>query len=340
VSLRFSSIIGHGPIVRLLSRAVARGTLPPTLLLAGPAGVGKWRVARTVAAAINCLTPQRLERGDYPIDACGSCRACDRIARGVHVDVVDVEPDERASIKIDVVRDVLERAAYRPFEGRRRVVLVREADTLEPQAQNALLKSLEEPPPGTVFILTTAVPGALLPTVRSRAMRLAFGRLSEPEVVRVLVDRHGYHEDDARAAAVLADGSAGQALALGSVDLGAIHEMALLLLNQAVVGEGASNRLQAASTLIGSAKEERARETLALILRMLASMLRDLELLNAGGDRRALANPGLAADLARLQSAFGGARAREAFGAVDQAIMALERNAGPKVVADWVSLRL
>ena len=95
-----------------------------------------------------------------------------------------MEPDDKASIKIDVVRDVLGRTAYRPFEGRRRVVLIREAETLEPSAQHALLKSLEEPPPATVFILTTAVPGALLPTVRSRTMLLRFGRLSPADGLR------------------------------------------------------------------------------------------------------------------------------------------------------------
>ena len=165
-------IIGHRRLTTLLARAIERESLPPTLLFAGPPGVGKWAVARAAAQAVNCLDPVRSPNEHLAIDACGKCRACDRVARGVHVDVIAMQPDERASIKIDVVRDVLARTGFRPFEGKRRLVLIREADALEPQAQNSLLKSLEEPPPGTIFILTTAVPGALLPTVRSRCMRL------------------------------------------------------------------------------------------------------------------------------------------------------------------------
>ncbi len=340
MTLRFSILVGHRPIVGLLSRALSRGTLPPALLFAGPSGVGKWRVARTVAAAANCLNPERHVTGDLALDSCASCRACDRIQRGVHVDVLALEPDDKASIKIDVIREVLERSAFRPFEGTRRIVLVREADTLEPQAQNALLKSLEEPPPGTVFILTSAVSGVLLPTVRSRVMRLAFGRLTEAEVTRVLVERHGYTEPDARAAAALADGSAADALALGSTDLAVLREMALLLVQQAAADAPAASRLQAASALVGPPKKERSREDLTLILRLAASMLRDLEVLNSGGDSRVLANPGLADVLSRLQKPFGGDRARDAFGAVDRAIVALGRSAGTKVVADWLSVQL
>jgi DNA polymerase-3 subunit delta' len=338
--VRFSDVIGHRPLVSLLSRAVARGTLPPALLFAGPPGVGKWRVARTLAAAVNCLNPDRLAASDLALDACGSCRACDRIQRAVHVDVLALEPDDKASIKIDLVREVLEQTSFRPFEGARRLVLIREADTLEPQAQNALLKSLEEPPAGTVFVLTSALPGVLLPTVRSRLMRLAFGRLSEADVTRVLVERQEYAEREARAAAALADGSVANALALGSTDVAVLREMAMLLLNQAAANGPAASRLQAASTVVGPPKNERSREELTLILRLLASMLRDLELLHLGGDNRGLANPGLADELARLRTRFGAERARGAFSAVDRAIVALGRNAGSKVVADWLSVQL
>ena len=334
-------IIGHRRLTTLVARAIERESLPPTLLFAGPSGVGKWAVARAASQVINCLEPVRAPGSELPIDACGRCRACDRIARGVHVDVIALEPDERASIKIDVVREVLDKIGFRPFEGKRRVVLIREADTLEPQAQNSLLKSLEEPPPSTMFILTSAIPGALLPTVRSRCMRLRFGRLTSAEVAAVLMRDHDHSESEARQAAPLADGSVGQALALGDNDLTMFRELAMNLL-QHTAGRGDSqSRLQAASALhTGSAKKERTREDVAIVLRLMASMLRDLEAINAGADRAVLANQLQSGDLEQLARAFSGDRARAAFGAVDRALTALERNAGTKVVAEWLAVQV
>ena len=336
----FRDIIGHRRLTTLLARAVARESLPPTLLLAGPPGVGKWAVARATAQAVNCLEPVRSPNDRLAIDACGKCRACDRVARGVHVDVISLEPDERASIKIDVVREMLGRTSYRPFEGKRRLVLIREADTLEPAAQNSLLKSLEEPPPGTIFILTTAVPGALLPTVRSRCMRLRFGPLTASEVAAALVRDHDRSEAEAREAAPLADGSIGQALALSDNDLTALREAAIRVLQQTAGRTDTQTRLQAAAALYSGGKKERSREDLAVVLRLVASMLRDLEAINAGADPAVLANPVIAGDLQSLAQAFSGDRARDAFGAVDRALTALERNAGTKLVAEWLAVHV
>jgi DNA polymerase-3 subunit delta' len=338
MSLR--DIIGHRRLAALISRAIDRESLPPTLLFAGPSGVGKWRVAVATAQALNCLEPIRTADA-LPVDACGRCRACDRIARGMHVDVIALEPDDRASIKVDVVRDVLTRTGYRPFEGKRRVVMIREADTLEESAQNSLLKNLEEPPPGTIFILTTAVPGALLSTVRSRCMRLRFGRLTATEVTTALVRDHELSEMDARAAAPLADGSIGQALSLSDNDLSDLRDSAMRLLQQTSGRADTQTRLQAATALVaGPSKKERSREDLAVLLRLTASMLRDIEALNSGADERVLANPLLTDDLSTLARAFAGDRARAAFGAVDRALTALERNAGTKVVAEWLAVQI
>ena len=86
-------IVGHRRLTALIARAIERDSLPPTLLFAGPSGVGKWAVAQATAQVTNCLERQRFAT-DAVVDACGSCRACDRIMRGVHVDVITVEPDE------------------------------------------------------------------------------------------------------------------------------------------------------------------------------------------------------------------------------------------------------
>jgi DNA polymerase-3 subunit delta' len=349
-------IIGHRRLTTLLARAIERNSLPPTLLFAGPHGVGKWAVARAMAQAVNCLDPStRVSpasqdshalragpfNGELPIDACGRCRSCDRIARHVHVDVIALEPDDKAAIKIDVVREMLERTGYRPFEGKRRVVMIREADALTEESQNSLLKSLEEPSPGTMFVLTTAVPGALLPTVRSRCMRLRFGRLTSTELATALSRFYDYSEADARAAAALADGSIGQALALADNDLSAYRELAVGMLTNAARRSDTPSRLSAAATLhTSSSKKERTRQDLAVVLRLMASMLRDLEAINAGADRSVLANPAVVAALEPLAPAFKGERARDAFGAVDRALTALERNAGIKVVAEWVAVQV
>ncbi len=91
-----------------------------------------------------------------------------------------IEPGETGSIKVDQVREAIDRTAYRPFEGRRRVVIVDDADAMQLEAQNALLKTLEEPPSASMFVLVTSRPDVLLPTVRSRCQRLRFGRLRPP----------------------------------------------------------------------------------------------------------------------------------------------------------------
>jgi hypothetical protein len=146
-------------VVTLLSRAIARDTLPPAMLFAGPAGIGKRRVALALASSINCLEP--VSTPTLQRDACSQCASCRRIARAVHPDVIVIEPGDSGTIKIDDVRDVIKRAGYRPFEARRRVVIIDEADALVQAAQNALLKTLEEPPSASVFILVSSMPGCI-----------------------------------------------------------------------------------------------------------------------------------------------------------------------------------
>jgi len=334
-----STVIGHGKLVSLVSRAIARETLPPALLFAGPAGVGKRRVAVAAAAALNCLEPQAV--GDLERDACGRCAACRRILRGVHPDVIAIEPGDTGSIKIDQVRDVIDRAAFRPFEGRRRVVVIDEADALVPPAQNALLKTLEEPPPASSFMLVSSMPDALLATVRSRCQRLRFGLLGPSEVAQVLVRDHGWNEADARASASDANGSVGRALSAAASDVGTAREQAQVLLEQTARGGDPVRRLGFVKDFAGkrtTAAVERAQ--MAACCRALASMVRDLGLLATGADPGMLANADLMPRLQPLVAAYDGPRSVRVHAAVDRALLALERNASPKVVADWLALQL
>jgi DNA polymerase-3 subunit delta' len=334
----FSAITGHRPLLELLSRAVARGTLPPSLLFAGPDGVGKRLTAVALAQALNCARPAAFADG---ADACGACQPCTRIARGIHADVLVVEPGDTGAIKIEQIRDVVTRSEFRPFEARRRVVIIDEADAMPGPAQSALLKTLEEPPSATVFILVSSMPDALLATVRSRCPRLRFAPLTPEELARTLMRDHGYTEVDARAAAADADGSLAVALESRAVEVAEARETARRLLESAARVGDPVRRLDAAKDLApkgsGGAKE---RDQLAVCLRALASMLRDLGVLASHGDTRVLANADLEAPLSRLTASFDGRRTASAFAAVDRALGALERNASPKVVADWLVLQL
>ena len=336
----FTGIVGHRRLLSLLTRAIARGTLPPSLLLAGPRGIGKRMTATAIATTLNCLHPRPAEA--FETDACGECQSCRRIARGVHPDVVVLEPEESGAIKIDQVRDVIDRANYRPFEGRRRAVIVDDADALVPQAQNALLKTLEEPPSATVFLLVSSMSDALLPTVRSRCRPLRLGELTSLEVAEILIRDHQYSEAEAHAAAAEAGGSVGRALEARGVDIGEAREAAQRLLYQAARVSDPVRRLEAARELVGkiSGGGSRERDHLAVRLRVLASLLRDLGLLAANAEALSLANADLRTDLNRLTDVFDGERTTRAFGAVDRALVALERNAGPKIVADWLVLQI
>jgi DNA polymerase-3 subunit delta' len=332
-------VVGHRRLVTLLSRAVARATLPPALLFAGPAGVGKRRVALALAQTINCTAPRH--EGDLERDACGECASCRRIARGVHPDIVVLEPGETGSIKIEPVRAVIDQSTFRPFEARRRVVIVDEADALVEPAQHALLKTLEEPPSASVFLLVSSLPDALLPTVRSRCPRLRFGPLSAGEIAAALARDHGYGDVEARAAAVDAEGSLGRALSSESADLVEARETATRVLRQTARGGDPVSRLGTAQELSskkGSPMSER--DQLAACLRIMASVLRDLGILASQGDAASIANADLRADLQALSQAYDARRSVRAYTAVDEALAALERNANAKVVADWLVLQL
>jgi DNA polymerase-3 subunit delta' len=360
--MAFREVVGHRRLLSLLSRAIARESLTPSLILSGPEGVGKRLTAVAIAQALNCRDPKTLDAGLSTEtatatatatttkttmddgrwtmdDGCGICPACRRIARGVHADVQIVEPGDTGSIKIEQVRAAIDGAVYRPFEGRRRVTIIDEAETLVIAAQNALLKTLEEPLPASVFILVTSRPDTLLPTVRSRCAHLRFGRLNVADVAVVLERGHRYSRADALTAAAASDGSVRHALELQAGEFAEAREDAENLLR--VSGRDPRARLDQAKDLLkggGSAASERMH--LDARLQALSSVLRDIGLLASGADTRLLANLDRRDALDAVGRSVGAERAASAFSAVTRAHDALDRNVSPKVVADWLALNV
>lgn len=339
----FRDIKGHGAQKTLLARAIGRGALPQSLVFAGPDGVGKRLVALAVAQRLNCLTA-----APDDADACGTCSACRRIASGTHPDVVTIPGTSiQGEKKVDSVREKIADAAYRPFEGRRRVFVFDEADELQPVVQNVLLKTLEEPSKSSQFILVTARPDGLLPTVRSRCPQLRFGRLDVDDVAALLqAARKELSPIAAREIAFAADGSPGRALA----DASALGESVRALAERVIAAaEGSpSDRLRVGAALaeadkklkrVPGTKAAGERDMLRERLDALGVVVRDLGIEAAGGDKRwqsRTPDPRLA-DLARR---LGPARLAKAYAAVEEARQALDRNVSFKAVADWVALEL
>lgn len=169
-------LIGHRATLGPLLEAHARHRLASTLLFAGPGGIGKRLAALAVAQTLVC------EGGGET--ACGECGPCLRVEKTQSESLLIVEPDG-AQIKIEQARDVLQFISLQKL-GRARIVIFDQAHLLNPQAANSLLKSLEEPPSGTYFILITSLAASVLPTIRSRAQLVRFGPLSSAELGQVL----------------------------------------------------------------------------------------------------------------------------------------------------------
>jgi DNA polymerase-3 subunit delta' len=164
-------IRGQTRVVELLRRAIAQDRVPHAYLFCGPAGSGKMTTALALAAAIQCV--------EAPGRGCGQCVSCEKIANGIHPDVQVLERQGAAQIiPIETIRaQVIPRLALPPHEGQARIFLVEEASALADASANALLKTLEEPPRRTHFILCTTAPSQLLPTIRSRCQRVNFAIL-------------------------------------------------------------------------------------------------------------------------------------------------------------------
>jgi DNA polymerase-3 subunit delta' len=321
-------VLGHGPILRRLWAALAEDRLHHAYLFEGPAGVGKRLVATRLAQAANCEDPG-------PTPPCGRCRSCVSIAAGTHPDVIVLAPEPgRATpiITVEQVREVIRQASYHRFAGKRRFILVDPAEALPPPSANALLKTLEEPPAGTGFLLLATHAASLLPTILSRCQRVRFSAVAVPELAAWLTARGEGHPD---ARARLSMGCPGAALALTDEALEARAALRDRLLR--IAGSGDLGQIFAFSAEVCEGGRGEWAPRVELLFELIEDLLRDATLVGAGADVALLDDARLAERAAALLWPTGIPRMHRA---IDEARAALAVNATGKTVVDAVLTRL
>jgi DNA polymerase-3 subunit delta' len=268
----FSDLTGNAVAISRLKRLVSSGKLPGSAIFSGRAGVGKLEAAVVVAQALNCSVE--------PADACGRCPSCARILRGEHPDVRILKPEGRGGqLRAEGVREAAAELPFRPFEGRKRVVILDDAERMNPTTGNSLLKTLEEPPPWAHLILVTANEATLLPTILSRCQIFRFSPLAPEELEKLLVARHEISAEQAAMLAAVAGGGLERALELARTPLEELRRRALTVSAYAVERARAAELVPLADALSKDSD-------LTLLLELLLSVLRDLTAKKAGAPIR------------------------------------------------------
>jgi DNA polymerase-3 subunit delta' len=308
-------VYGHDWAVEHLRRGLRHGRVRHAYLITGPESVGKEALARAFTMALNCTAPDAEGR------PCGDCRSCRLISSGNHPDVVYAEHDPNTgALKIEEVRSVCQKLALKPFESTYRIAIFRDFDKARGPAQDALLKTLEEPPPQALLILLAPSVESLLPTIVSRSQVLTLRPVALETVYDVLTQQKGVPADHAELLAGLSSGRMGWALrAVDDPALLEQRETGLTLLEQ-LIGMTRARRFEVADDL--------GKDKLALypLLELWQSYWRDVVLLATGAPVE-IANRDRRAGIAQLS--------RELM--VEEAIAALEAT---RITRDQLVLNL
>ena len=267
----FEDVVGQGHITRTLQNAISQNRLAHAFLFSGPRGVGKTTTARILAKALNC------KEGPTPTP-CGKCDSCLETAAGTSVDVIEI--DGASNRGIEHIRELRETVKYAPVGGKNKVYVIDEVHMLTNEAFNALLKTLEEPPPNVIFIFATTEPQKIPATIHSRCQRYGFKRIALAEIaakLRVITDKEGIKVSD-QGLTMIARAAEGSMRDSQS------------LLDQAVSYSGMEIRNEDLQAILGSIAQETLRSFAeGLLARDAAGLLRQVDsLLEQGQDMRQL----------------------------------------------------
>ncbi len=245
-------------------------TLPHALLFTGMEGVGKRTAARVVAMALNCR--DKSLPSDNP---CGKCRSCRQILSNNHPDIPVIEPQGNY-LRIDQIRKLLGTLTMKPFSAEHRVVIIAQAQAMNPEAANALLKILEEPPRNTVLILTALQTSDLLPTIVSRCRHLRFNPLSPQDIVALLKESSEITDESAKRAATLSEGSLTKARQLSMTVWQERRNWLIRAAGLAQRPEHPDGRRSMAMALTFAAQLAQKKDQIQALLEILKTWIRDL----------------------------------------------------------------
>lgn len=273
----FESIIEQDLPVRILTTFLKYGTIPHALLFTGIEGVGKESTALAFAMACNC-SGQDSDPGQPESDIpCGHCKSCRKIEAGNHPDIIRVTPSG-PFIKISQIRSLCQTLAMKPYEAKKRVVIITGAQGMNPAAGNAFLKMLEEPPLKTILILLATHTSDLLPTIVSRCQQIRFKPISREKLESVLVDEHGINPGEAMILTTMAGGSISRALQMHQAQW--VNRRKWLINEMEALTSGPVNRLLAFGEQLSKNKD-----SLQDSLEVMKSWLRDLVVSQMNAER-------------------------------------------------------
>lgn len=307
----FDTLVGNEQVKAVIRRLMKGGRVPNSLLFAGDEGVGKRQFAFEIARAFVCTSP-------VDLTACHVCSACkrvdkivlptsdkgedfDRIFFSEHPDVGTVVPFKR-NVRIGSIRALEREANFNPYEAAARFFIVDAAEKMADPAANALLKTLEEPPPTTHIFLITSRPDSLLPTIRSRCQMLRFAPVETDKIERYLIDQRAFTHDEARIAARLSRGSIGRAVSINVEKFRARRERMLTVLRSAIGNIDRAELLRISEEMQDAKNKDSFEENLEII----ETLIHDVWLLKISGDPANLVNTDEAEALSDLAKSAPG----------------------------------
>lgn len=322
---KFADVVGQEKAKQILQLAFSRHKTSHAYLFQGAAGVGKKMTARAFAAFLNCGAEERR-------DSCGKCPACRKMASGNHPDFLEITPGQgKAQISIDQIRELKKSLSYPPVETGYRVVMLPDIHTtmIRKEVANSLLKTLEEPPVKTVFVLTAVEAAGILPTIVSRCQVIPFYPLPYA-LVSAALSEDGVPADRAYAMASIAEGSIGKAKDLAKSDLLELRKTIVeglirLCQSQAGAVEGVFSLAEQAALH---------KDDLDDLLELLKLWVKDLMILGAGGAEEYLINHDLRHTLATAAQRWSAEQLAKRLSLISQAQRQLRHNCNRAFVCE------